>query len=203
MQSRSRKLLFIDFDGTICRDKFWRSLDEEINRKIQKYLFQDNKDIVGDWMRGKYTSEEINQMVSEATGVVFEELWRAFEKDCKEMSVSQSILQKILDLRKGFYIILMTGNMDCFDRFTVPTLRLDNYFDSISNSYNEGKLKDDNNGELFVEYAKRHNADLRDAIVIDDSPRVCSTFINLGGKAFQVTPDKGAEYYLAELIDQI
>ena len=34
--------VFVDFDGTICFDYFWRSTPEEIKTTIGKFLFQNN-----------------------------------------------------------------------------------------------------------------------------------------------------------------
>ena len=38
--------IFIDFDGTICFDYFWRSAPKEINATIVKFLFQDNVHLI-------------------------------------------------------------------------------------------------------------------------------------------------------------
>lgn len=69
------KTLFIDFDGTICHDRFWRSLPKNENQQIQDFLFSGKNSAVVDWMKGVYTSEEINQMVAKETGLLYEHLW--------------------------------------------------------------------------------------------------------------------------------
>jgi|TARA_Y100000310_G_scaffold342803_1_gene447512 hypothetical protein len=83
------------------------------------------------------------------------------------MHVSEDTLKKIFSLRDKYLVVLITGNMDSFTRFTIPSLELEKYFDHISNSFYEGKHKTDNNGELFVEYTSRFNVSIDKCGVID------------------------------------
>ena len=145
--------LFIDFDGTLCHDKFWRSSPTQFQELIQSFLFQENTDLINKWMRGYYTSEQINQLVADKISVDRNWLWNIFVDDCKTMRVSSDTLEMISLLRNKFSVVLITGNMDCFDRFTVPSLKLDKYFDLIVNSYNERMLKDENT-ELSLRQSK-------------------------------------------------
>ena len=195
----NKPILFIDFDGTICHDRFWRGLKTNKQDELQKFLFQENKNLVDSWMRGKYISEEINQIISENINMPFEKLWDIFVYDCKNMYVPKLVLEKIRLLGDNFTTILITGNMDCFDRFTVPALKLDSYFDLISNSYNKKQLKDDNNGELFLRYADQFNANIEDSFVIDDSENVCNVFEGLGGVAKLITPEKDIIFHLENI----
>src|ERR1044072_1737700 len=123
-----KPVLFIDFHRTLCHDLFWRSLPAEIVEKIRLFEFDEQK-IAYRWMRGEFTSEEINQQLAQVVGMEYAELWRVFVENCRTMHVSQQSLQNISGLREQFQIVLMTDNMDCFDRFTVPSLQLDHYFD--------------------------------------------------------------------------
>ena len=185
--------LFIDFDGTLCHDKFWRSSPTQFQELIQSFLFQENTDLINKWMRGYYTSEQINQLVADKISVDRNWLWNIFVDDCKTMRVSSDTLEMISLLRNKFSVVLITGNMDCFDRFTVPSLKLDKYFDLIVNSYNERMLKDENNGLTFSKLAGNT---IKSSILIDDSEKVCKMFTSLGGTALQVTPAKNIDYYL-------
>ncbi len=191
-----KPILFCDFDGTICHQLYWRSLPQDKYEKVQNILFRRDTTKVKSWMRGEYAAEEINIFLSEAIGVPFEELWQIFEEDCKTMEVSQSTLEKLASLRARFIVMLTTSNMDSFTRYTQPALKLDTYFDYISNSYFEKKLKTDKGGELFIEYAKKYNVPIDECIVLDDSKAVCESFKALGGTAYLVTPQIGVDYYL-------
>ncbi|MCB9815735.1 hypothetical protein H6785_04125 [Candidatus Nomurabacteria bacterium] len=177
------KSLYIDFDGTLTNDRYWRSLPTDKHTKIQNLLFGENRPMVGDWMRGKYTAEEINKYASEKIDVPYEELWEVFVADCKSIKVEQSLLESIDRLRSKYVVVLMTGNMDSFTRFTVPSLKLENYFDYISNSYYEKIHKTDNGGELFTIWSNKLRIPLSESVLIDDQQKVCSVFSNLGGIA--------------------
>jgi len=192
--------LFVDFDGTICHDRFWRSLSQAAYANVQEILFNQNNEMVADWMRGKYTSEQINQFVAIETGIEYSQLWEIFQHDCVTMRVDEKIFEALAQLRKNYHLVLITGNMDSFDRFTVPALKLNSYFDVIVNSYTEGQLKTDNGGESFLKYLK---GSILDAILIEDSEKSCEVFTQLGGTALQVTSENTSIYYLQNLIDKI
>lgn len=87
--------------------------------------------------------------------------------------------------------------MDCFSRFTVPSLKLQDYFDVIVNSFEEKQLKTDENGYTFTKYLK---GDIHDAILIEDSEKSCEIFSNLGGVANRVIEIDDTEKYLIDLI---
>lgn len=186
----TKPILFVDFDGTLCHDRFWRSLPKEQYEKVQELLFGEDKDLIQEWMKGKKTAEEINQQVAERLGVPFEEVWDIFVRDVETMSVSQELLEQIQKLRNKYVAVLITVNMDCFSRFTVPALKLENYFDAISNSYYEGKFKSDNEGEIFRDYLQKYSAPVIESILIDDSVGACETFTKVGGTAHRVTPGR-------------
>ncbi len=144
-----KPLLFIDFDGTLCHDRFWRSADDVTKGKIQDFLFNPKNPLVAEWMKGKHTSEDINQILAKELDVDYQKLWDIFVEDCKTMKISDEVLNHLAILKNKYITILSTDNMDCLDRFTVPSLKLDLYFDAILNSYNERSLKIDNNGNFF------------------------------------------------------
>ncbi len=193
-----KPIIFCDFDGTICHEQYWRSLPPEQHAALQKLLFGDDTQIFQEWLRGGHTAEAVNQYAANALGLPYEELWELFVKDCQTMTVSPFTLAKLNDLRDNYTVILMTGNMDSFSRFTVPALNLEQYFDAISNSYYEGIHKTDNKGELFLTYTDRYGADIKKCYLLDDSVKVCDIFFNLGGKALLVSSDKPVDDYLAE-----
>lgn len=153
--------------------------------------------MVVDWMKGTYTSEEINRIVSEETGLDYQYLWEIFVEDCKNMSVELETLETISKLRDVFTVVLITGNMDCFDRFTASTLQLNKYFDVIVNSYNEKQLKTDDIGSTFTKYLK---GDIKDAILIEDSEKSCLVFSQLGGTALRVINNDDTLKHLLKLL---
>lgn len=194
-----RPLLFIDFDGTLCHDKFWRSLDADTANKIENFLFREDTTLVNEWMRGKYTSEQINQMMADKFGFEYEKLWGVFVKDCETMSISQDVLNKIRGLRAKYTVVLATSNMDCFERFTVPALKLHDYFDGVESTHTSGFLKDDPSGKFFTALAEKYGLSLKGAMLIDNSMRTCRLFETLGGSAKLVTTDNNLLYWLEQI----
>ncbi|MDE2096054.1 MAG: HAD family hydrolase [Patescibacteria group bacterium] len=185
-----KPILFIDFDGTLCHDRFWRSLEPTLQEKVQINLFGSKKELIRNWMLGKYTSEEINQMLADELGADYNKLWSTFVNDCKKMAVSQEVLDRIQSLRERYFIVLITDNMDSLDRFTVPALGLDQYFDLIVNSHTEKALKNDENGKSFQKVIEKYQSPLSESILIDNSVSSCKVFEDLGGKSCLVTPEK-------------
>lgn len=135
-------------------------------------------------MLGKYSSKQIHSILEVKTGAPADQLFKIFERGCRNIDISQEVLAKVKELQKNYYCILSTGNMDCFDRFTLPSNPiLAQTFEEIENSYNLGIFKTTNNGEYFSSKAKKLNVSMQNCVVIDDSHKVCATFENLGGKS--------------------
>ena len=194
-----KPIVFFDFDGVLCFDKYWRSLPNEQYLQVQELMFGNDKTRIKDWMIGRYTAEEINQYIAAETGIPYETLWRVFVYDCKNMEVSKSILERISELRERYITILITGNMDSFTRFTVPALKLYLYFDHINNSYFAEKQKLDEGGILFSQYAQKLDVPLKKCTLMDDSAKNCEVFRSLGGTAYQITSEKTVSEYLGQL----
>jgi FMN phosphatase YigB (HAD superfamily) len=194
-----KPILFIDFDGTLCHDKFWRTIDSNCYEQIQDFLFSENKSIIQDWMKGFYSSEDINILISKMLNIPFEQTWEVFINDCKNMTISIDTLNQIKKFGKKFETILITDNMDCFTRFTVPAKKLNSFFDSIVNSFENKKLKAQNKGEVFIQLSSQRNTKIEDCILIDNSKIVCDLFSKLGGKSYLVTADAPLEFWLKNL----
>ncbi|MFZ3073547.1 MAG: hypothetical protein WA093_00220 [Minisyncoccales bacterium] len=191
--------LFIDFDGTLCHDRFWQSLGERDYERINNFLFNGG-DLVDRWMRGKCNLEQVCEILSRELDLGYKTLLEALEDDCRNMRIAAADLEKIDRLKNKYVVAMVTVNMDCFDRFTVPELGLDNHFDCIVNSYNEGVLKHGENGGLFGSALVKTGADINRSILIDDSEKACGAFKKLGGRALQVDQQKTLSYWLDHLL---
>lgn len=187
-----KKVVFIDWDGTLCFDRLWKSLrdketgDLEFTKAVDEIFFGTDKKLVKDWMYDLMDSERANRILSEKTGKNFDELWNVFVEDCRQMSFDPHLRQKVLDLRKFAEVVLVTGNMDCFSRFTVPSLGLDQVFDRILNSSEMGFLKTEQDGETFLSFLRPLGLSIKDAYLVEDSEKTCRYFENLGGRSFLV-----------------
>ncbi len=195
-----KPILFIDFHGTLSKSYFWRSLDSDTREKIGKFLFTEPNLATRDWMKGVYTSEEVNQMIAKEFNLDYGILWSHFVNDCKTMDVPKEILLKIQYLRKSYTVVLLTDNMDCFSRFTVPSLGLDRYFDRIANSAVEKILKNVEGGKWFLRLAEEYGASVKKCFLIDDSKHACKVFSSLGGTSLQVTNDQSLNYWLEKIV---
>ncbi len=190
--------LFIDFDGTICHDRFWQALPSDEYQKISTLLFSGGNQRVVDWMLGKYTAEEITQYVSHETGLDYQYLWSELEAGCSNMHIESELLQIIQQLRNRFHVVLITGNMDTFSRFTIPSLELNKHFDVIVNSFDVQALKTDNNGLQFIKHS--HSNDVSRDFLVEDSVNSCKCFKKLGGTALQVTHETPTLTHLEGLL---
>lgn len=198
-----KPILFIDFDGTLCHDRFWQSMEAISCKKIQNFLFGENKSTVNKWMRGIYSSEHINQLISKELNIPFERIWSIFVSDCKNMYISSDVLNRIENLKDHFYTVLATDGMDCLTRFTVPALKLNHYFDFILNSFDNKKFKSDNNGETFLQIVNERGCQIEDCILMDNARTDCDTFSKLGGTAHLITPEKPLAFWLGSLESEL
>ena len=120
------------------------------------------------------------------------------------MYISPEILQAISDLSKNNTAILITDNMDCFNRFTKPALQLEKYFSFIFNSCDFGVLKDDTTfGGLFKKVCDMHKFDITKSVLVDNSEENCAIFTKLGGRALLVKNSDDTLYILIHIADTV
>ena len=95
-----KPILFVDFDKTLCHDRFWRSMPADMYERIQQLLIVENRSRMDDWLRGKCTAEDINVFVARELGIPEEELWKVFVNDARTMHVPIELLELIQTLRR-------------------------------------------------------------------------------------------------------
>ena len=202
-----KKILFIDFDGVLSNMHFWHSLKNPHHKlhdhlpSIKKFLFKENVDLVKNWMLGKHSSEYIHTLISESLNIPYSLLFETFKKDCENMKVSKKILNKLSHLKNDYCLILATGNMDSFDRFTLPSEKnISQIFHEIHNSFQLGLFKTSNNGEYFKKVITDKKTSFNKCYLVDDSRKTCDLFESLGGKAFCAKKEKGVLNFLDSLI---
>jgi FMN phosphatase YigB (HAD superfamily) len=182
-----KTVLFVDWDGTLTQDLYWRSMEPAYHKIVQSLLFGVDTRRVHAWMRGGCTAEEVNRWLALQLGLPFQQVWDVFVQDCRTMQVDTELLMRLHALRGHVTTVLMTGNMDSFTRFTVPALGLERYFDHISVSFDEGMHKSDNDGELFLKYSNLLGIPIDACALVDDNSEICRIFRRLGGTAHQVS----------------
>lgn len=144
------KVLFLDWDGTLSNSRFWEQWQSDPKHTekynlIQKVLFTDAHDLLIDWMKGYKTAGSVVEYVADVTGLSYEELIAELQYSCEHMSLVDSNLQDLIqDVRsKGIAVVIATDNMDTFNRWTVPALKLEDVFDGIILSVDRGAMKAD------------------------------------------------------------
>jgi FMN phosphatase YigB (HAD superfamily) len=192
--TENKNVLFVDFNGVLSYKPFWFYLSEESHEHhrywnlIQDYLFKNNIEIVKKWMVGDYTSEEIHNLLESNLDIAYDKLYPIFVETCKNIDISEPILDQVRMLKNKYYTVLITDNMDCFDRYTKPNNpKMLEAFDQIDTSYNLKALKASNNGKYFVDTVKTINSFIEQSILIDDSSKNCALFESLGGRTYNVT----------------
>jgi len=194
-----KTLVLVDWDQTLCFDRYWRSLPEAQRLRVQDELFGGNSTLVHEWMRGEHAAEYVHAYLATWLGIEYEALWDVFVHDCETMRVAPGLLTRLNALRAQATVVLATGNMDSFSRFTVPALRLHDYFDGISVSWDERLHKSDNNGELFERLAARYRVPMCNVTLVDDNRLNCELVRAKGGTAYQVNPSLPAADVLTQL----
>jgi FMN phosphatase YigB (HAD superfamily) len=142
--------------------------------KLAQWLFKENRFITNDWMRGKFSSEDISTRLGKALGVDPHIILNDLEESCRKMTFNDSRFLKIISniRNKGIRVVIATDNMDTFRRYTLPGLKLDRYFDDFLISCEVGSLKEDfrkGNSDFFANYLKCHNIEFKDTVLIDDA----------------------------------
>lgn len=185
------KVLFVDWNGTLCTDLFWQQLNNtatcEIYNNIQQYLFMqyDDTELIKDWMRNKYSMNDIIDIVYKKFGYDKTFLKKELIYSLIDTHfVDTDVLKVIKQLQeKGLKVVIASDNMDVF-KYTSTKLDLDLIFDDVLLSNELGYLKtdlDENNNPLFfARYFEKYNIKREECVLIDDSNTVCNLYDKIG-----------------------
>jgi len=177
------KVIFFDWNLTLSMSRFWQQLEHiehphhDWHQRIIDVLFSKKK-MISQWMRGDIDVSEVVNYISNKTGYNKNNIKNYLIESCEQMQlVDSSILDLVKKLRsKGIFCVIATDNMDVFSLYTVPALKLDNYFDDIINSFDKKILKydfvnnDSSDISFFNDYLKNKDISYDQAVLIDDSP---------------------------------
>ncbi len=202
------KVILIDWHRTLSFSQFWEHINQT-NKKLfmdlEKCLFEDSKELINPWMTGKFTSEEICMVISKKLNLPFTYVYKAFVKSCKNMNLyNKDILEKIKSIKnKGVKFYIFTDNMDSFDKWTVPYMKLDKTFNGVINSNKIGFLKNDvdkDGKNLFLNnILDREHVDVSNIMLIDDNPNTIKNFSKYGLDCRLVTLKNNLEKILAQI----
>lgn len=213
MKMKNYKIVFIDWNDTLSKSKFWGHLedstekDKEMFTKIEDALFCQLRHLIKPWMRGEVNSEDIINEISARTGYPYKDVFDEFIKGCQTMNyVSEEVLPLIQNLKhKGVKVIIATDNMDSFHRWTVPALKLNEIFDGILDSYTLRALKNDfnemNKSLFFDDFFKDSGFRPGESVLIDDSEDKDGKIQSYGIDYFRISPEKGLIFALRTIRD--
>jgi FMN phosphatase YigB (HAD superfamily) len=192
---KQQKVLFVDFNGVISYDPFWKSMTDlkhplhAYYEQIEELLFRGENKIEGlidDWMLGKHTSEDVHHIIADRLKAPYQEIFNVFCEDCKHLDISKPILQGIQALRKDYYCILRTDNMDTLHRFTLPANpHLAKAFDEVHSSYLLHQMKKTDGGKYFITTVSDLGVEMKNCVFIDDGKSNIALFESIGGKGYR------------------
>lgn len=171
------KVVFVDWHKTLCSCPFFHQLqkqDEALYDKLEHRLFEDMPiEQFIEWMRGKINKNDIIKRLC-GDDLSFNFVAEILKKSCETMSLDRKdYLKWIRKIRKkGKKVVIATDNVDTFDDYTVPALKLTRYFDDILCSFLLKRLKNDVlNGKMlfFDDFLKKYDIKYDEAMLIDDS----------------------------------
>jgi FMN phosphatase YigB (HAD superfamily) len=169
--STKPKVIFIDWYKTLSTSLFWVDhrdavLSREELASIPRFLFSE-PGLIDLWMKGFTNANQVAGEVAAILNINAEYALLELEYSCKAMELyDPEVVGVVQDLRKlGIKVIIATDNMDTFERWTVPALKLTSIFDGIITSVTRGALKSelqDDYSPFFGHYLGQNG--------IDDTP---------------------------------
>ncbi len=206
MMESEIKIIFIDWFKTLSNSLFWSEWIDKRHEYHKYYKLIDNflverRILLNDWMRGRYSAEEICNILGKEIKLHPEIIFDNLKESCKKMTfVSDEIPHLIRKIRnKGMKVVIATDNMDTFRRFTIPALNLEELFDDFLISYELKRLKSDegeNDVLFFDSYIKKQKIRYPEAILLDDKIYKPEVYKNVG---FRIIKIDGASTILESL----
>lgn len=182
------KILFLDWYGTLSSELFWPHIkkeDPKLSKRIEDILFNYSSELIRQWMLGDISAEAICDVIAENNTATSAMLFDELIKSCENMHVNQNTVETIQELRNDHHIILVTDNMDCFSRFTVPKTGIEKWTDAILNSSDLKRFKTDEQGKTFIDATRSLRIPFHQTFCVDDSSKTCDVVRSLGGTAIQ------------------
>ncbi len=194
-----RKVIFIDWYETLCSQRMWGHLETEIPElyhKIQKLIFEDNRQLHDDWLRGRERFCSVWHYLNDhgvSTEVSQREFMRSLHFSKPDLPEFIPLVQQLR--QKGYKVVIATDFFDIFGSYLYPYHHFDELFDGYISSAETGFIKRDVTADgkytFFDNYLKSHNLDFDDCILIDNNRRTCAIYKELGMRVF--TPKKPEE----------
>jgi FMN phosphatase YigB (HAD superfamily) len=202
------KVVFVDWAGTMSQSMFWSRWKETAParwQRVQKSLFGDPK-LVKDWMRGRYTAEEIVRKLATGDDLSLNDWAAELERICCEMQLADPRIPVLLSALRslGVKVVIATDNMDTFSRWTVPSLGLLELVDEVLDSSQLGYLKADRDARgrspFFHSWLEAQGLEPSESVLFDDGGQHVE---ELGITWVPVTTERPLAPALATLLESV
>lgn len=184
------RVIFVDWNGVLCNDVYWSSIATKPNHPFhdrvtesRNWLFGEQRDLVDAWQKGQVSSREVIgrlniRLDGRCSG---DYLLRRLERDCREMKADSTLLNVLATARKESYVVLATDNIDSFFDQLDDKPELQEVLDGVLCSSAIGRLKGKDIVGFFEPWLSEHHLSFRQALLMDDSPKICAAFAAAGG----------------------
>lgn len=173
-------IIFLDFNWVISHNRFRSRLSQthkSAYEAIQENIFLSKTNLVQKRMKWEVHYRDIINIIYQKTLINLDVLEDILKEDCENMDIDRDLVDYLSKL--DYYLILVTDNMDCFDKWIFPTLIKSWRFEYIWSSCGAGHLKADSWWKVFVEIAQRYNIPIKKCYLIDDSLKNCMILDNI------------------------
>ena len=141
-------------------------------------------------MRWDVSAEAVCDYLTQFIGISASSLLATLEKDCRDIDISPTSISLLDKLKTYYHLVLVTDNMDCFARWTVPDNKLLAVFDVIWSSSEHWTFKKENDGLVFSQFIAYFDAQTENCMLLDDSKNNTKTFADMWWIAYCKTTEK-------------
>jgi FMN phosphatase YigB (HAD superfamily) len=192
-----RRVVFVDWHGVLSNRTFWDSIDRSphhpfqgVVSEVRKRIFEGDASTLESWMRGQMSTSEIirsfpvRRVQDRRFGPRF--LERRLLDECVHMPLNTPLVHVLHDLATSWQIVIATDNMDFFQEAAWSRRDIRSFANAIISSATVGVLKAESPEHFFGPWLTQCGIDVRDTVLIDDSPANCAAFERFGGTAVLV-----------------
>lgn len=186
------KVIFVDWNGVLCNDVYWTSIANNERHPFHKSisesrrrLFTEQRSLVNAWQKGEVSSDAVIESLNVSLDKRCRKdyLLRRLELDCRRMSTDSTLLAELAAARDSAYVVLATDNIDSFFEQLDAKPELRSVLHGVLCSSALGLLKGEDIVGFFKPWLESHKLSFEQALLLDDSPKICSAFEAEGGTA--------------------
>jgi HAD superfamily hydrolase (TIGR01509 family) len=177
------KTIVFDYSGVITPSLLKNWVKANLKETDIKYKLYKEKSY--DWDLGTQTIDEVNNILSDITGVPKDLVW---EKIYTPQKPDKELITVIKKLKKNYKIILFSNFIGDLLRRLINLHKLDDLFDEVIISSDHGMKKPDH--KFFEVLVKIAGVDKNEIIFTDDKKENVESSNKFGIKAFLFTDTK-------------